>query len=62
MLFLLIVLALDNFGLLRLLAFGQEYGFLNFSLLVLPLLVQNVVVGSMLALVLVLDLVVIDFL
>ena len=62
MLLLLIILALDNLGLLSLFALAQEDGLLDLTLLVLTLLVQNVVVCSLLTLLLVLNLVVIDFL
>ena len=58
----LLVLLLDNLGLLGLFTLGLEYGFLHLPLLILSLLVHRVVVLGHHALVLVLNLIVVKFL
>ena len=62
MLLLLIVLLLDDLGLLGFLTLAQVDGLLNLSLLILPLLGHHVVLVGNLALLLIGHLVVIDFL
>jgi len=60
--FLLLVLTLNNFGLLCLLPLAQVDGFLHLALFLLPLLVHHVVLSALVLLLLVLQLVVVDLL